>query len=98
MITPLRDGMNIIAKEFITAQGEDPGVLALSKFSGAAVWLTEATQVIPYDTDGTAEQLYQAFRMPHTERVRPWRSQMNTVTESTARDWGEGFSQELPLS
>lgn len=97
MITPLRDGMNIIAKEYITAHGEDPGVLALSKFSGAAVELTEATQVNPYDTDGTAEQLYQALRMPHTERVRRWRSQMNAVTENTARAWGENFFQELQL-
>ena len=64
----------------------------------AAVELTEATQVNPYDTDGTAEQLYQAVRMPHTERVRRWRSQMNAITENTARSWGEGFSQELQLS
>ena len=98
MITPLRDGINLIAKEYIAAQGEDPGVLVLSKFSGAAVELTEATQVNPYDTDGTAEQLYQAVRMPHTERVRRWRSQMNAITENTARSWGEGFSQELQLS
>ena len=55
MITPLRDGINLIAKEYIAAQGEDPGVLVLSKFSGAAVELTEATQVNSYDTDGTAE-------------------------------------------
>ena len=61
MITPLRDGMNLIAKEYIAAQGEDPGVLVLSKFSGAAVELTEATQVNPNHTDGTAEQLYEAF-------------------------------------
>ena len=98
MITPLRDGMNLIAKEYIAAQGEDPGVLVLSKFSGTAVELTEATQVNPYDTDGTAEQLYQAFRIPHTERVRRWRSQMNAVTENTARAWGESFFQELQLS
>ena len=95
MVTPLRDGMNLIAKEYIAAQGDDPGVLVLSKFAGAAVELTEASVVNPYDTDGTAEQLYQALRMPRGERVRRWRSQMDAVLTNTARSWGESFYQEL---
>jgi trehalose 6-phosphate synthase len=95
MVTPLRDGMNLIAKEYIAAQGDDPGALVLSKFSGAAVELTDAVQVNPYDTDGTAEQLYQALRMPHSERVRRWRSQMDAVTTNTARSWGDDFFHDL---
>jgi len=95
MVTPLRDGMNLIAKEYIAAQGDDPGVLVLSKFSGAAVELTDATQVNPYDTDGTAEHLYDALRMPRDERVWRWRSQMDAVTTNTAQNWGESFYREL---
>ena len=95
MVTPVRDGMNLIAKEYIAAQGDDPGVLVLSKFTGAAVELTEAIQVNPYDTDGMAEKLYQALRMPRGERVRRWKSQMDVVSTNTARSWGESFYQDL---
>ena len=98
MITPLRDGVNLTAKEYVAAQGDDPGGLVLSKFSVTAVELIEATQVNPYDNDGTTERLYQALPIPHTERVRRWRSQMNAVTENTGRTWGESLSQELQLS
>ena len=98
MITPSRDGVNLTAKEYVAAQGDDPGGLVLSKFSVTAVELIEATQVNPYDTDGTTERLYQALPIPHTERVRRWRSQMNAVTENTGRTWVESFSQELQLS
>ena len=95
MVTPLRDGMNLIAKEFVAAQGDDPGVLLLPKFSGAADELTDAVLVNPYDNDGTAELLYQALRMSRDERARRWKSLMQVVRGNTAQDWGQRFHDDL---
>ncbi|OXH85008.1 hypothetical protein CA830_30010, partial [Burkholderia multivorans] len=68
---PLRDGMNLVAKEFLAAQDEaDPGVLVLSRFAGAAEQLKEALLVNPYDTQGTAQAIQRALAMPLEERQR----------------------------
>ncbi len=95
MVTPLRDGMNLVAKEFVAAQVDNPGALLLSKFSGAAAELTDAVVVNPYDTDGTAELLYQALRMPADERSRRWESMMRVVRGNTAHNWGQRFHDDL---
>ncbi|RVT52782.1 alpha,alpha-trehalose-phosphate synthase (UDP-forming) [Rubrivivax albus] len=69
LVTPLRDGMNLVAKEYVAAQDPvNPGVLVLSRFAGAAEAMTDALIVNPYDTDGTAEVIQQALRMPLEER------------------------------
>ncbi|WP_029000035.1 alpha,alpha-trehalose-phosphate synthase (UDP-forming) [Azohydromonas australica] len=69
LVTPLRDGMNLVAKEFIAAQDPaDPGVLVLSRFAGAAEQLTDALLVNPYDTEATAEAIRGALQMPLQER------------------------------
>lgn len=69
LVTPMRDGMNLVAKEFIAAQDpEDPGVLILSRLAGAAVELTDALLVNPFDTDGVAEAIHAALTMPRAER------------------------------
>jgi trehalose 6-phosphate synthase len=69
LVTPLRDGMNLVAKEYIAAQDPaDPGVLVLSRFAGAAETMRDALIVNPYDIDGTAEAIQQALRMPLDER------------------------------
>ena len=69
LVTPLRDGMNLVAKEFIASQDPaDPGVLVLSRFAGAAEQLKHALLVNPYDTDGMAEIIQQALQMPPAER------------------------------
>ena len=70
MVTPLRDGLNLVAKEFVASQGDTPGVLLLSKFCGAASSMPDALIVNPYDVDGTAEATYRALRMTLTERRR----------------------------
>ncbi|WP_175938035.1 trehalose-6-phosphate synthase, partial [Burkholderia plantarii] len=71
LVTPLRDGMNLVAKEFIAAQdAKDPGVLVLSRFAGAAEQLTDALLVNPYDIQGTARAIHAALTMPLDERVR----------------------------
>ncbi len=69
LVTPLRDGMNLVAKEYVAAQDPaDPGVLVLSRFAGAAETMRDALIVNPYDTDGTSEAIQQALRMPLDER------------------------------
>ena len=66
--TPIRDGMNLVAKEFIAARSDADGVLVLSEFTGAAAELAEALLVNPYDLEGTAEALWRALQMPSEER------------------------------
>lgn len=95
MVTPLRDGMNLIAKEFVAAQGDDPGVLLLSRFSGAAVEMGDAVVVNPYDIDGTSEALYMALQMPKPERVERWRSMIDVVVSNSSSHWGESFYGDL---
>jgi trehalose 6-phosphate synthase/phosphatase len=68
VVTPLRDGMNLVAKEFVACQVDDPGVLVLSRFAGAADGMVEALLVNPYDLDGTAEALHRALCMDADER------------------------------
>jgi trehalose 6-phosphate synthase len=73
LVTALRDGMNLVAKEFIAAQDPaDPGMLVLSRFAGAAEQLKEALLVNPYDTQGTAEAIQRALTMPVEERIKIW--------------------------
>ena len=95
LVTPLRDGMNLVAKEFVASQSDDPGVLVLSKFSGAASAMREALLVNPYDIDGTAEAIYQAIRMPASERHRRWKALMGEVRRHTARSWTKAFRSDL---
>jgi trehalose 6-phosphate synthase/phosphatase len=68
LVTPLRDGMNLVAKEFVASRTDEDGVLVLSEFAGAASELAEAVSVNPYDIDGTAEALHRALIMPAEER------------------------------
>ena len=95
MVTPLRDGMNLVAQEFVAAQGEDPGVLVLSEFAGAASTMDEALRVNPYDIDGTAEALYTALRMPPLERRRRWEALKDVVSKRSAQSWSESFRTDL---
>ena len=95
MVTPLRDGMNLVAKEYVAAQGPNPGVLVLSKFSGAASEMDEALLVNPYDIEATAGATQQALRMSLDERRRRWRSLMTTVEENTSQTWADGFLTDL---
>ncbi len=70
LVTPLRDGMNLVAKEYVACQVRDPGVLILSRLAGAAETMAEALQVNPYDIDGTAQALHTALLMSPAERRR----------------------------
>ncbi|MXP64552.1 trehalose-6-phosphate synthase [Roseomonas sp. M0104] len=101
LVTPLRDGMNLVAKEYVAAQDpEDPGVLILSQFAGAAESMEGALIVNPLDAVAMAEQLDRALRMPLDERKERWESMMRGLEEQTATRWAESFLaelEELPL-
>ena len=92
LVTPLRDGMNLVAKEYVAAQDPaDPGVLVLSQFAGAAQELDAALIVNPFDTDGVAEALEQALSMPHEERKERWEAMMDQLRRQDITAWRERF-------
>ena len=95
LVTPLRDGMNLVAMEFVAAQTSDPGVLVLSRFCGAAESMQAALMVNPYDTEKTASAIYRALTMSGSERQSRWRSLFGDVSGNTARDWCYGFIAAL---
>ncbi|WP_159017289.1 alpha,alpha-trehalose-phosphate synthase (UDP-forming) [Cognatiluteimonas profundi] len=92
LVTPLRDGMNLVAKEYVAAQDPDnPGVLVLSRFAGAASEMTEALQVNPYDLDGVADAIAQAFEMPLAERRQRWRAMMDSLERHDINAWRRSY-------
>jgi trehalose 6-phosphate synthase len=96
LVTPLRDGMNLVAKEYVAAQDpEKPGVLVLSSFAGAAESMDGALLVNPLDAEAMAEQLDRALKMPLGERKERWSSMMHGLEEQTASRWAENFLAEL---
>lgn len=96
-ITPLRDGLNLVAKEFVTAQGavDGAGVLLLSEFAGAAVELHGALLTNPYDIEGMAEGLHQALTLPEAERRQRMRRLVEIVEGHDVDDWSRGFLEAL---
>ncbi len=96
LVTPLRDGMNLVAKEYVAAQDpQDPGVLVLSRFAGAALELEGALQVNPLDPDDIAEALDTALAMPKDERLARWRQMDEAVRGTTAAIWCARFLAAL---
>ena len=95
LVTPLRDGMNLVAKEFVASQTSDPGVLVLSRFCGAAESMHEALMVNPYDFQETASAIYRALTMPGPERQRRWKALFEDVSSHTAHDWCYSFLAAL---
>ncbi|HEX6959981.1 MAG TPA: alpha,alpha-trehalose-phosphate synthase (UDP-forming) [Ferrovibrio sp.] len=96
LITPLRDGMNLVAKEYVAAQDpEDPGVLVLSRFAGAAREMGGAVIVNPYDPEHLAEALARALKMPLEERAQRWRYNMDVLRNNTITHWRERFLKAL---
>ena len=96
LVTPLRDGMNLVAKEYVASQDpEDPGVLVLSSFAGAAESMEGALLVNPLDAEAVAQQLDRALRMPLSERRDRWENMMRGLEEQTATRWAESFLAEL---
>jgi len=96
LVTPLRDGMNLVAKEYVAAQDpDDPGVLVLSTFAGAARELDGALLVNPYDLDGVAAAIAQAITMPLQERRERWQPMMARLREYDITAWRRSFLEAL---
>ena len=95
-VTPLRDGMNLVAKEYVASQDpEDPGVLVLSRFAGAARELTSALIINPYDCIGMAEALDRAMRMSLTERKDRYEHMMRAIRAADLDAWRDNFLGDL---
>lgn len=92
LVTPLRDGMNLVAKEFVAAQNpEDPGVLILSRFAGAARQLRQALLVNPNSPEEIADALKRALAMDKAERIRRWSALFETVEREDVAAWRDAF-------
>ena len=96
LVTPLRDGMNLVAKEYVAAQKpEDPGVLILSRFAGAAEELTGALIVNPYDVEGVADAMRRALIMPEEERRERWQAMFDWLQRYDIAAWQRAFTGAL---
>ncbi|MEQ9813080.1 MAG: alpha,alpha-trehalose-phosphate synthase (UDP-forming) [Azospirillaceae bacterium] len=97
LVTPLRDGMNLVAKEYVAAQNpKDPGVLVLSRFAGAAEEMAGGALIVnPYDIEGVAEALQRALTMTRDERRERYEAMMAVLRENTIERWLRDFSRAL---
>ncbi|MFN3943841.1 MAG: alpha,alpha-trehalose-phosphate synthase (UDP-forming) [Allosphingosinicella sp.] len=96
LVTPLRDGMNLVAKEYVAAQDpEDPGVLILSRFAGAALQLKDALLVNPYSKDEISDAIAKAMAMPREERIRRWKAMVESVRNEDVVWWRHAYVEAL---
>lgn len=96
LVTPLRDGMNLVAKEYVAAQDPaDPGVLVLSQFAGAAEELTDALIVNPHDVDDVSNALARALTMPIEERRDRYNRMMTKLEARPVSVWAREFLRDL---
>ena len=91
VVTPFRDGMNLVAKEYVVSRVEEDGVLLLSEFTGSARELRRALQVNPYDIDGVADALVRALAMPAREQRSRMRSLRRRVRQHDVFAWARSF-------
>jgi trehalose 6-phosphate synthase len=102
LVTPLRDGMNLVAKEYVAAQNpEDPGVLILSRFAGAAEQMGEALLVNPFSREELSDAIKKALTMPIEERIRKWTALMKVVRDTDVSTWRDdyvGCLTSIPIS
>ena len=89
LVTPLRDGMNLVAKEYVASRGDKDGVLVLSEFTGAADELRDAIRVNPHDIEGLKAAIVRAAHMPREERARRMRSLRRVVRKNDVACWAE---------
>ncbi|QYU68899.1 trehalose-6-phosphate synthase [Leptolyngbya sp. 15MV] len=96
LVTPLRDGMNLVAKEYVAAQDpDDPGVLILSRFAGAAQQLSQALLVNPHSPDDIAHNIKLALEMSLEERKSRWRPMFECVRDESVQIWTQSFLDDL---
>ena len=96
LVTPLRDGMNLVAKEYVAAQNpRDPGVLILSQFAGAAAQMKEALVINPFSREEMADALHRALSMKLPERVRRWEALIEGVRRDDINAWRDSYVKAL---
>jgi trehalose 6-phosphate synthase len=95
IVSSLHDGMNLVAKEFISARDDESGVLVLSALAGAAQELQDALIINPYDADGFADALVYALEMPHEERCRRMRNMRRVVAGRNVFGWASDILEGL---
>jgi len=99
LVTPLRDGMNLVAKEYVAAQDPDnPGVLVLSLLAGAADELREALLVNPHDLDGVADAIATAASLPRPKRVERWQAMMDHLRHNDINHWRQRYLEALEMA
>jgi trehalose 6-phosphate synthase len=95
VVTPLRDGMNLVAKEYVACRFENDGALVLSEFAGAAEELRQAWQINPYDINGMKAALLDAYRADDRDRARRMKAMRKQVMEHDVAAWADSFLTEL---
>jgi alpha,alpha-trehalose-phosphate synthase [UDP-forming] len=95
LVTPLRDGMNLVAKEYVASRTDDTGVLVLSEFTGAARELKSALLVNPHDIPGLVSRMERGLRMPQSEQTVRMKSMRNVVKRHHVHAWADSFMQSL---
>lgn len=98
LVTPMRDGMNLVAKEYVAAKADRPGVLVLSEMAGAADELIDAIQVNPNNTQLLADSIHQALSMPKREQAKRLKRMQKRVASYSVQQWGVDFAAELKKS
>ena len=94
-VTPFRDGMNLVAKEYVACRTNNDGVLLLSEFTGSAHELKAALLANPHDVDGLTDQMYRGLTMARSDQSRRMRRLRQTVMEHTVFDWANAFFEAL---
>ncbi|CAH0309096.1 Trehalose-6-phosphate synthase [Microbacterium sp. Bi128] len=95
LVTALRDGMNLVAKEYVASRIDNRGVLVLSEFAGAADEMGSALQINPHDIDGLKEAIVRAVDMPAAEQGRRMRALRKRVRDHDVEDWSREFLEAL---
>jgi trehalose 6-phosphate synthase len=95
LVTALRDGMNLVAKEYVASRFDNDGVLILSEFTGASDELRRSLRINPHDIDGLKDAIVQAIDMPKVERQRRMRTMRNLVLRNNVDRWSAGFLDAL---
>ena len=95
LVTALRDGMNLVAKEYVAARKDEDGVLVLSEFAGAADELKSALLVNPHDIEGLKDTIMRAAAMPRADRRKRMRAMRRRVNENDVANWSAKFLRVL---
>ncbi|MBX3098954.1 MAG: alpha,alpha-trehalose-phosphate synthase (UDP-forming) [Salinibacterium sp.] len=98
LVTALRDGMNLVAKEYVASRFDDDGVLVLSEFTGASDELKRALLVNPHDIEGLKDAIVQAVEMPQRDRTARMRAMRKRVLENDVQRWSSNFLETLELA